>query len=448
MTPGPDELWFVPLGGTGEIGMNLNLYGHDGAWLMVDLGVTFARDDDPPPRVRMADPGFISERRGQLAGLVVTHAHEDHVGAVAYLWRELGCPVWTTRFTAAVLERKLAEHGLLGQVPIHLVSTGERRRIGPFEVEWVGLTHSIPEPHALMLRTPAGAVFHTADWKLDADPVLGDGFAAERYLALGEEGVDVMVCDSTNATVSDPPRTEGELYQGLLDVVGGVDGRVVVTCFGSNVARLHTIARVAEATGRQLGVLGRSLENIVAAAREARIWRAGSLVPGAEIGYLPRRHTLVVATGSQGEPRAALGRLASGRHPFVALEAGDAVVFSSRVIPGNEESVAALVERFEARGVQVVFDGPAHLHASGHPTPAELRQMYAWVRPRLVVPVHGQAEHLDANAAIAEAVCQARTLIGRNGDLFMFAPHPGIRRGAVPVGRLGWNGRRLLRLSA
>ncbi len=444
MTPSARDLWFVPLGGTGEIGMNLNLYGHAGQWLMVDCGVTFARGDDPPPHVQMADPSFIAARRDQLVGLVVTHAHEDHVGAVALLWRQLRCPVWTTRFTAEVLKRKLAEHGLLDTVPIHIVEPGGCRTLGNFELEWIGLTHSVPEPQALLITTAAGNIFHTGDWKLDPEPVLGDDYAEARYRQLGADGVDVMVCDSTNATVQALPRSEGQLFAGLLECVQRAEGRVVVTCFGSNVARLHTIARVAQQTDRQMGVLGRSLENMVGAARQAGVWEAGALVGRGELGYLPRGHCLAVATGSQGESRTALGRLASDRHPEMTLEAGDTVIFSSRVIPGNEDEVGRLITQLQRKGVAVIQDRDAEIHASGHPTVSELTQMYQWVQPRLVIPVHGEPHHLDANAAIARETCGARTLVGRNGDVYLLAPQAGIRRAAVAVGRLGWDGRRLV----
>ncbi len=440
MTPGDADLWFLPLGGCGEIGMNMNLYGHAGEWLMIDCGVTFAREGEPGPHVQMADPAFIAARRDRLAGLVVTHAHEDHVGAVADLWPLLRCPVYTTRFTAAVLRRKLAEQGLEGTVPVVEVARGDRVGVGVFDLEWVGLTHSIPEPNAIVIRTAAGNVFHTADWKLDPAPVLGDPYDPAAYRALAAVGIDAMVCDSTNALVSGHSRSEAELEAGLEQCVRAAPGRVVVGCFGSNVARLQTLARIAERSGRRMGLIGRSLRNMVACARAAGIWsESRHLIDARILGYLPREEVLAVATGSQGEPRAALDRLAGDSHPDVSLEAGDTVIFSSRVIPGNERAVQALVRRLERLQVTIVADGdlPLPIHASGHPASEELEQMYGWVQPRIAIPVHGEAAHLAANADIARRCGVRQRLVGSNGDLFLIAPVPGIRRGAVATGRIG-----------
>lgn len=451
MTPGARDLWFLPLGGCGEIGMNLNLYGHDGRWLMVDCGITFARHGSGEPHIQMADPAFIAERREALVGLVVTHAHEDHVGAVAHLWRRLRCPVYTTRFTAEILNGKLAEAGLTEEVPVHVVAPGSRRRLDPFDLEWVGLTHSTPESQALVISTPAGNVFHTGDWKLDDDPVVGPAYAEARYRALGGESMLAMVCDSTNALVDGHSESEGELYEGLRALVEDAPGRVVVGCFGSNVARLATLARVAADTGRYAALLGRSLKSYYRAATAAGVWeRPAAFIEGGDLGYLPRQEVLAIATGSQGEPRAALERLAAGSHFELDLEPGDTVLLSSRVIPGNEAAVGTLVRRLRARGVHVVTDGAANLpiHASGHPARAELEAMYRWVRPKVAIPVHGEAEHMAANAELARAVGVPRQLTGVNGDLFMLAPVPGIRRAAVPVRRLGLADKSLIPLQA
>lgn len=440
MTPGPEDLWFLPLGGCGEIGMNMNLYGHDGRWLMVDCGITFGRPGEPGPHIQMADPAFIAERRDALSGLVVTHAHEDHVGAVAHLWRRLGCPVYTTRFTAEILKRKLAEAGLVEEVPLHVVAAGARRQLDGFALEWVNLTHSTPESQALVIRTAAGTVFHTGDWKLDDDPVVGPVYPEGRYRALGSESVLAMVCDSTNALVEGRSGTEGELYHGLRQLVEDAPGRVVVGCFGSNVARLQTLARVAEDTGRYAGLIGRSLHNYFGAARAAQVWdERHTFIDSEHLGYLPRREVLAVATGSQGEPRAALDRLADARLFDFELEPGDTVLLSSRVIPGNEPAVGALVRRLRSLGVTVITDEESNMpiHASGHPGREELADMYGWVRPQIAVPVHGEPEHMAANAELARSVGVPRQITGRNGDLFMLAPVPGVRRQAVATGRLG-----------
>ena len=440
MTPGTRDFWFLPLGGCGEIGMNLNLYGHDGHWLMVDCGITFSRAGEPGPHIQMPDPRFIAARRNALTALIVTHAHEDHVGAVAHLWRQLRCSVYTTAFTAEILKRKLAEAGLVEEVPLHVVQAGSRRQLDVFDVEWVGLTHSTPESQALVIRTPAGAVFHTGDWKLDDDPVVGPTYPSGRYRALGDESILAMICDSTNALVEGRSNTEGELYQGLRELVEDAPGRVVVGCFGSNVARLRTLAQVAEDTGRYAGLLGRSLRNYFSAAVAAGVWDERlSFIESEHLGYLPREEVLAIATGSQGEPRAALERLADATHFDLELEPGDTVLLSSRIIPGNEIPVATLMRRLRALGVRVITDEACNLpiHASGHPARDELADMYRWVKPRIAIPVHGEAEHMEANAALARSVGVPRQMTGSNGDLFMLAPVPGIRRNAAPVGRLG-----------
>ena len=443
MTPEQDDLWFLPLGGCGEIGMNLNLYGHDHQWLMVDCGVTFSRAGQPDhcgADVQMADPAFITERREQLAGLVLTHAHEDHIGAVAWLWDRLRCPVYATRFAAEVLRRKLAETGLSGQVPIIEIAAGTTHQVGAFTLTWLDLTHSIPEPNALMIRTAAGNIFHTGDWKLDAAPVIGAGFSEQAFRQLGDEGVDAMICDSTNALVTGHSGSEGSLYRGLLAAIADAPGRVVVACFGSNIARLHTLATIATESRRYMGLLGRSLVNMVSAARATGVWENDTVpIQPAHLGYLPPEEVLAVATGSQGEPRTALHRLAVDAHPDLTLAPGDRVIFSSRVIPGNEEAVASLITRLRQRGIDVVTaeDSARPIHASGHPASEELQTMYQWVRPRLAVPVHGEPAHMQANAQIARASGVPRQLTGRNGDLFMIAPVAGIRRNAVSTGRLG-----------
>lgn len=459
LLPTKEDLWFLPLGGTGEIGMNLNLYGHDGRWLMVDCGVTFPKPgrvgadgvihQRSEPDVQMPDPAFIADRRERLSGLVITHAHEDHVGAVPYLWPLLQCPVYASRFTAEILRRKLAEFGLLERVPIYEVTVGDIRTIGPFKVEWLALTHSIPNPSALMIRTAAGSIVHTGDWKLDDSPVVGHGYSAQTFIELGEEGVDALVCDSTNAHLPGHSTSEATLHRGLLDAVSGARGRVVVTAFGSNIARLHTLALIARETGRYMGLLGRSLVNMSAAARAAGLWNTDEhLIDPAHLGYLPREEVLAVATGSQGDARAALRRLVEGSHPDVELEAGDRVIFSARTIPGNEEAIEGLISRLEDRGVEVLTpdNAPYPIHASGHPAQDEIKAMYRWVRPRVAIPVHGEAMHLEANAGIAQACGVPKTLVGRDGDLYMIAPMPGIRREAVQTARLGWGRGGLIRV--
>ncbi|WP_289303268.1 ribonuclease J, partial [Methylophaga sp. UBA3996] len=341
----------------GEIGMNLNLYGHDGRWLMVDCGVTFEAktDIDGEPvegaqaHVQMADPQFIVDRKEQLDGLVITHAHEDHIGAVPYLWERFRCPIYTTAYTAEILRRKLAEAGLIKKVKVHVVEAHASRQIGVFNVQWIQLTHSIPDPFALLITTPVGKAFHTADWKLDSAPVVGEPYKEEDYARLAELGVDAMVCDSTNANVPGWSTSEATLYKGLKHHVEQAKGRVVVTCFGSNIARLRTVADIAKETGRHLGLLGRSLLNTYSAAKRVGLWNGiETFVDPHHLGFLPRDTVLLVATGSQGEPRTALNRLSQNSFRDIELEAGDTVIFSSKVIPGNELPIEALIERLKA----------------------------------------------------------------------------------------------------
>lgn len=443
MTPDANDFWFLPLGGCGEIGMNMNLYGHDDQWLMVDCGVTF-RDADGSNSsgydVQMPDPEFIVERREQLQGILLTHAHEDHIGAVALLWRRLRCAVYATPFTAEMLRRKLVEHGLDGKVPVHLVEPLDRFHIGAFDVEWIPNTHSIPSPCGLAIRTPAGSVFHTADWKLDSDPVVGHGYEEDIYRQLGEEGMNAMVSDSTCANQPGHSLSEGALYDGLHHHISAASGRVIVACFGSNIARLHTLAKIAIATNRHLGLLGRSLINTASAARASSLWPdITTLVQSDHLGYLPRETLLLVATGSQGEPRTALNRLSHDTFRDLSLEAGDTVIFSARAIPGNEDQIGSLIARLEARGISIISPESSTLpiHASGHPGAEELRKLYDWVNPQLLIPVHGETEHLDAQTELAKASGIKRQLNGRNGDLFTIAPTTSIRREAVPTGRLG-----------
>lgn len=433
--------------------MNLSLYGHDHEWLMVDCGVTF-RDADGTRRsgfdIQMPDPEFISARRDSLQGLLLTHAHEDHIGAVAHLWRQLECPIWATAFTAEMLKRKLLEHGLVDKVPVHIVSPGDVHDHGVFSVEWVANTHSIPDPCGLVIRTPAGSVFHTADWKLDDQPVVGHGYDRATYQRLGTEGITAMVCDSTCADRDGFSVPEGALYAGLLDVVSQASGRVIVACFGSNIARLQTLARVAEATGRHIGLLGRSLVTTANAARAVGLWQEReTLVASEHLAYLPRDSLLLVATGSQGEPRTALVRLASDSFRELTLDAGDTVVFSARAIPGNEQAIEALIGKLKARDIHVVTpnDAGQPIHASGHPSAGELKRLYGWVQPQVLVPVHGEAVHLDAQAELARQAGITRRLVGRNGDLFTLAPAPGVRRSACPSGRLGVGPKGLQRIA-
>ncbi len=442
---GDEDLFLVPLGGTGEIGMNLNLYGHKGAWLMVDLGITFADARMPGVDVLMPDPAFIEERREDLAGLILTHAHEDHIGAVPYLWPQLRCPLYATKFTAALLRRKLAEVGLLDEVELIEVPLSGTFSVGPFEIELITLTHSIPEPNAVVIRTAAGTVLHTGDWKFDPDPLVGDNYDEQRLKDLADENILAMVGDSTNAMVLGEAGSESEVRKNLTELIGGLKNRVAVACFASNVARLETVISVAEATGRRVCLLGRSMHRIVECARECGyLTDHQPFVSEEELDYLPRESVLLLCTGSQGEPRAALWRIARGEFKDVALESGDTVVFSSRVIPGNEISIFDLQNALVERGIEVVNDHNHDIHVSGHPGRDELVQMYQWVRPKIAVPVHGEARHLAAHAEIAKECQVPHQIVSHNGAVIRLAPGDARIIDEVPSGRLAYDGRRLL----
>ena len=440
-----DELLFLPLGGTGEIGMNLNLYGHQGRWLMVDLGVTFSRDNMPGVEVILPNPAFIEERREQLDGLVLTHAHEDHIGAVGYLWDRLGCPIYATPFTAEVLRPKLAEVGLLDIAEITEVPLSGRFSVGPFEIELITLTHSIPEPNAVVIRTAAGTVLHTGDWKLDPEPVVGEDFDEEALRALADERVLAMVCDSTNALVEGDSGSEGDVAESLAEIIGEQRGRVAVACFASNVARLESVMRAAAQHGRRVVLAGRSMRRIVDAARATGYLEGlPPLISEKDVGFLPREEVLILCTGSQGEPRAALWRIVRDDHPDIVLEEGDSVIFSSREIPGNETAIHELQNALVRQGVQVIGDGVRRTHVSGHPARDELAQMYGWVRPQVAVPVHGEARHLFEHAALARSCQVPQAIVGENGSLIRLAPGRAEIVDSVPAGRLALDGRRIL----
>ena len=452
MIPAHDDFWFLPLGGVGEIGMNMALYGHDQQWLMVDCGVTF-NDPDGTNRsgfdVQCADPTFAIEHRDKLVALVLTHAHEDHIGAVAHLWPQLRCPIYTNAFTATVLNRKLAEAGLEGKAPVHLVEMQEKLDIGVFSLEWVAHTHSVPSPSGLVIRTAVGNAFHTGDWKLDPAPQIGHDYSEAHYNQLGEQGIDVMVCDSTCANVPGRSASEGEVYKGLLETISQCEHRVVVACFGSNIARLHSLARIAAITNRNMGLLGRSLRNNYAASVECGLWELdGSIVESEHLAYLPPENLLLVATGSQAEPRTALFRLSQGRFRDLSLEPGDTVILSSRAIPGNETDIDNMITRLTDIGVKVItpLTTDRVIHASGHPARDELGDLYQWIQPDVLIPVHGESMHMDAQADFAKEMGIDRCLVGQNGDLFTLAPGKSLRRGAVETGRWGYNGKAMVKI--
>lgn len=448
--PGDDELLYLSLGGAGEIGMNLNLYGHAGAWLMVDLGITFGDDETPGIDVIMPDPTFIEERADSLAGIVLTHAHEDHIGAVPHLWPRLKCPLYATPFTASILRRKLAEVGLKDKAPITEIPLSGRFDVGPFDIELITLTHSIPEPNACVIRTGAGAVMHTGDWKLDPDSQVGPSTDEAALIRAGEEGILAMVCDSTNVLVQGSSGSEGDVRAKLTDMIGSFEKKVVVACFASNVARLESIAYAAAAHDRSVALVGRSLWRFYEASQEnGYLTDIPRFLSPKEAAMLPRDKVLLICTGSQGEPRSALARIARDDHPDVALDAGDTVVFSSRVIPGNEKSIGRLQNRLTELGVQILTThDEKHIHVSGHPARDELAQMYQWIRPKHAVPVHGEMRHMRAHAALAKECQVPEAHIAPNGTLLKLAPGTAAVVDEVFSGRLALDGSRLISMGS
>ena len=439
--PSDDELLFLALGGAGEIGMNLNLYGHAGKWLMVDLGIGFADGSIPGVEVIMPDPAFIVERRGALVGIVLTHAHEDHLGAVADLWPQLKAPVYATPFSASVLRRKLQEAGLRDMVPITEIPLGGRFSLAPFELELITMTHSILEPNALAIRTKYGTVFHTGDWKIDPEPLLGDVTDEATLKRIGDEGALAMVCDSTNVFVEGEAGSEATVRATLAKLVQGRKGRVAVTCFASNLARVESIALAAVGASRHPVLSGRALQRMVESAQECGyLLDFPECVPEQQAGFLPRDKVLFICTGSQGEPRASMAKLANNEHRDLVLEAGDTAIFSSRVIPGNERSVGRLQNALMAHGVEVITDREADIHVSGHPARDELVRVYQWVRPKIALPVHGEVRHMVEHAALARSCQVPETVVAPNGTLVRLAPGPAEIIDHVPSGRLARDG--------
>lgn len=442
--PGEDGLYFLPLGGAGEIGMNLSLYGMDGKWLMVDLGVTFPDDSMPGIEVIMPDPAFIAERKNDLIGLVLTHGHEDHLGAIEYLWPQLECPVYATPFTAALLRAKLEERDLLAKIRIIEVSNSGQVKLGPFDIKWISITHSIPESNCILLTTRHGKVLHTGDWKFDPAPLVGDLTDEKALKALGHEGTLALVIDSTNALQPGHSGSEKEVRDYLAKIFPQYRQRIIVTCFSSNVARLLSIYQAARASGRETALVGRSLWRIEVVARETGYIPADIVfLNEKEAGFLPRDKAVYICTGSQGEYRSALARLAFDDHPELVLEPGDTVLYSSREIPGNEKAIAKVQNALVSHGIRVVTSNDEPIHVSGHPCQDELTQMYQWVRPKVAVPVHGEARHQAESARLA-ALCQIpHTIVPKNGQIFRLGPGTPEKIAEVQSGRLCLDGFKL-----
>jgi len=449
-----DELVFLPLGGSGEIGMNFNAYGygpeHDRKWIIVDCGVMFGRETSTPGvDIIMPDIRYLAEQRDNVLGIVATHAHEDHIGAIAPLWPSLRCPVYATPFTARIVEGKLEEAGLLGKVKLKQVPVGGTITLGPFTLDFISITHSILEPNLLAIRTPLGVVAHTGDWKIDPDPMLGEKTDEAALAKLGEEGVLAMVCDSTNALNPGSSGSEKGVRDNLISLVGTLKGRVAVAAFASNVARLDSAARAAKINGRRLCLVGRSMHKMVDAARDTGYLRDLPPIASEEdAAELPPHKVLYLVTGSQGEPRAALSRIAQGNHPGVELEKGDTVIFSSRIIPGNEIGIFALMNKLAGRGIEIVTAESDDIHVSGHPARDELSQMYRWLRPKIAIPVHGEMRHMTEHARLARSLQVPQAIVPQNGQMFRLAPGRCELIDEVPSGQLHMDGRVLVSESA
>ena len=437
-----DELLFLALGGSGEIGMNVNLYGCRGQWLMVDLGMTFGGDEYPGIELVFADLEFIEQRREDLIGVVLTHAHEDHIGAVPYFAAELDVPLYATPFTAELVRRKLIEAGIEDEIELNVIDREHGSiKLGPFEVTYIPLAHSIAEGNALLIETPFGRVFHTGDWKLDEEPLVGTPATEEELALLGDEGILALVCDSTNVFNPQYSGSESFVYQGLLEEVRAWQGRrVVVTTFASNVARLQTLGHIAGETGRAVCIAGRSLERIIEVAKaNGYLQDFPEPVDFDTAMSLPRGQVLILATGGQGEPRAALARMAEDSHP-IGLTTGDVVLFSSRQIPGNELAIGRVQNLLAARGIEMVTDRQSDIHVSGHPGRPELEALYGWLRPDILVPVHGEMRHMQEQARLGRARGIPQAVVQQNGDIVRLAPGEAGKLAATRAGRLVLDG--------
>lgn len=435
-----NDVLFVPLGGSNEIGMNLNLYAYKGKWIMIDLGIGFADSNLPGVEVLLPNIDFIVQHKKDLLGLVLTHAHEDHLGAVPYLWEELGCPVYATAFTAAVLKAKLADEGIPNRIPLTEVKPGQKIPIGPFEFEMIPLTHSIPEMQAVALRTDKGVIMHTGDWKLDPEPVVGavtDEVTLRRY---GDEGVLAMVCDSTNVFVDADSGSEAGVRDSLAEIIRNCKNRVVVTTFASNIARIESIAQAAQATGRRIALAGRSLRRVTTAAKESGYLTNVEFLSEHEISDVPKDKILIICTGCQGEPRAALSKIAKNEHPNIRLSAGDTVIFSARKIPGNETKVGHLYNALTELNLELITAKRSHVHVSGHPSRGELARMYDLVRPQIAIPTHGERRHIREHAKLATSLGIRETVEARNGSVILLEQGRAAEIGTVHSGYIAIDG--------
>lgn len=445
-TPEKDEILFVPLGGSGEIGGNLNLYGTAGKWLMVDCGVSFGGEKVPGIELKLPDPQFIIDRAADLVGIVITHGHEDHIGALEYVWDKLQCPVYATPFTAALIEARLSE----GRSRIRIIERDFSKpwKLGPFGLEFVRVTHSIPDSAMLLIEMAGQRLLHTGDWKFDPEPLVGPASDKKRLREIGDSGVLAVIGDSTNALVNGHTGSEGEVRTSLINVIRQQTGRVAIACFASNLARLHTAAVAARATERELAFIGRSLWRVLKAAENSNYWPYGEPLEPEDAAYLPAERALYVVTGSQGEERSALTRIAQDEHPDIVLGQGDTVIFSAREIPGNEIEIARVQNMLIQRGVKLITADDEMVHVSGHPGRADLTELYQMVRPHMLIPVHGEARHQLAHVELG-ADCQIGIhFIPQNGHILQINPNSIEVMGQLEAGQLGLDGKRLVRMQS
>ena len=439
-----NALYFLPLGGAGEIGMNLNLYGYNDQWLMVDLGVIFY--DRLGVDVLMPNPQFIVERRDKLVGLLATHAHEDHIGAIPYIWPLLKCPIYATPFTAELIRRKFKDQGMDIGDKIIDISLGSSHKIGPFEIEMASLTHSIPEPNGLLIKTPAGSVFHTGDWKADPDPLVGEPINVDAMKRIGDTGVTALVCDSTNVFDAGQTGSESDVRKNLIELIGTYSTeRLLVSCFASNLARMESIAVAAAHHGRRVCLLGHSYRRMSEVAKQfGYLSSIADFIEPSQAKDLPKNKVLYITSGSQGESRAALSRMAVGNHPDLKLAEDDVVIFSSRVIPGNEKSISALKNKLIRLGVKVVSQHEEDIHVSGHPGKGDLELMYEWIRPKILIPVHGELQHLIEHGRFAKKHGISDVVIPENGSMIRIEGNTAEIVDDIPAGRLARDGNQLV----
>ena len=446
--PPEDALWYLSLGGSGEIGMNMSLYGTGGKWLMVDCGITFGDENTPGVEIIMPDIGFIAERRDDLVGMVITHGHEDHIGAIEHLWSQLQCPIYTTKFTAELIRNKLSRaDAIRNKVRIIELPLNGGFELGPFKAEFVSVTHSVPEANMLVIETQHGKVLHTGDWKFDPDPIVGTVTNDKRLKELGGEDLMAVVGDSTNALIEGHSGSERSVYNEFQTLFGTIKGRIVVSCFSSNVARMKSIVEAAKKHDRYVTLVGRSMWRNAEVAEECGyLPEFNDFLSENEAMLSPRDKIVFICTGCQAEPRSALWRIAMSDHPEVDLDPGDTVIFSSRDIPGNEKQISKLQNRLIERRLNIITSDDAYVHVSGHPAQEELTQLYQWTRPRLVIPVHGETRHQMEHARIATECQVPATLIPTNGQIIRLGPgiHEVVTE--VPFGRIGMDGKVLRRL--